>query len=177
MSEFDNRESMTPEEIQALEAAREAEREQRIAPFRAIKTRIGMTMRAGVVAGSISAEDIVEQKYAFPLFKPGMDLKPGDVVRDEKGEVWKTVQGHKTQADWSPSPETLALFNKVETDASGELVDPENPPAQPLPWQAGVAYKVGDERTENEIAYTCLQAHTSQAGWEPHAVPAMWKLK
>ena len=43
-----------------------------------------------------------------------------------------------------------------------------------LPWAAGVDYAVGDRRRFSDALYKCSQAHTSQAGWEPPAVPALW---
>jgi hypothetical protein len=51
------------------------------------------------------------------------------------------------------------------------------PPPPTNNWAAGVAYKVGDIviYVPNGLKYQCLQAHTSQAGWNPPAVPALWK--
>ena len=53
-------------------------------------------------------------------------------------------------------------------------------PAEPMsassPWQPGVAYKVGDQVTYGGSLYECIQAHTSQVGWEPPNVPALWRL-
>ena len=43
-------------------------------------------------------------------------------------------------------------------------------------WAPGIAYKAGDQVTYNGSAYQCLQAHTSQTGWEPPNVPALWQL-
>lgn len=43
-----------------------------------------------------------------------------------------------------------------------------------LPWEAGVDYAVGDRRRFSDALYKCAQAHTSQTGWEPPAVPALW---
>jgi hypothetical protein len=37
------------------------------------------------------------------------------------------------------------------------------------------AYHVGDVVTFNNHSYKCLQAHTSQTGWEPPNVPALWQ--
>lgn len=37
------------------------------------------------------------------------------------------------------------------------------------------AYKVDDQVTYSGSSYKCLQAHTSQAGWTPTAVPALWQ--
>ena len=43
-----------------------------------------------------------------------------------------------------------------------------------LPWAAGVDYSVGDRRRFSDALYKCAQAHTSQTGWEPPNVPALW---
>jgi chitinase len=37
------------------------------------------------------------------------------------------------------------------------------------------AYRVGDLVTYNGVVYQCLQAHTSQPGWEPPYTPALWQ--
>ncbi|WP_143591063.1 cellulase family glycosylhydrolase [Thermoactinospora rubra] len=42
-------------------------------------------------------------------------------------------------------------------------------------WQAGVPYAVGDRVTHNGTDYECLQAHTSQPGWEPPNTASLWK--
>ena len=41
-------------------------------------------------------------------------------------------------------------------------------------WEEGIVYSIGDRRQYNSLLYRCVQAHTSQAGWEPPAVPALW---
>ena len=43
-----------------------------------------------------------------------------------------------------------------------------------LPWEADTKYELGDRRRHDGKVYKCLQAHTSQVGWEPPAVPALW---
>ena len=43
-------------------------------------------------------------------------------------------------------------------------------------WAANVAYAVNDTVTYNGTTYKCLQAHTSQVGWEPSNVPALWQV-
>ena len=43
-----------------------------------------------------------------------------------------------------------------------------------LPWAAGVDYAVGDRRRFSDALYKCAPAHTSQRGWEPPNVPALW---
>lgn len=41
-------------------------------------------------------------------------------------------------------------------------------------WKTGTAYDVGYKVRHGGILYACLQAHTSQAGWEPGAAPSLW---
>lgn len=41
-------------------------------------------------------------------------------------------------------------------------------------WEVGVNYAVGERRTRDGVLYSCLTAHTSQAGWEPGAAPSLW---
>lgn len=41
-------------------------------------------------------------------------------------------------------------------------------------WETGTAYAVGNKLTRNGKLYKVLQAHTSQAGWKPENVPAMF---
>lgn len=41
-------------------------------------------------------------------------------------------------------------------------------------WAAGVAYTVDQRIAYDGKLYRCVQAHTSQTGWEPPAVPALW---
>ena len=43
-----------------------------------------------------------------------------------------------------------------------------------LPWEADTKYKVGNRRRYDGKVYKCRQAYTSQVGWEPPAVPALW---
>ncbi|MFF9622226.1 carbohydrate-binding protein [Streptomyces griseosporeus] len=58
---------------------------------------------------------------------------------------------------------------------------PQDPGPGPTPtppggtWTVGVTYRAGDRVTYAGRAYVCLQAHTAQPGWEPPAVPALWR--
>jgi len=79
------------------------------------------------------------------------------------GKTYECLQAHQTQADWTP-PAVPALWREVVIiPTTGE-------------WAVGIAYKVGDEVMYLGKKYRCRQAHTSQAGWNPPAVPALWLL-
>src|SRR5688572_29994730 len=41
-------------------------------------------------------------------------------------------------------------------------------------WTTNVAYAAGANASYNNRNYRCAQAHTSQVGWEPPNVPALW---
>ncbi|RVX38457.1 chitinase [Nonomuraea polychroma] len=42
-------------------------------------------------------------------------------------------------------------------------------------WAPWTAYSAGTRVTYNGVEYECVQSHTSQPGWEPPNVPALWK--
>ncbi len=55
-----------------------------------------------------------------------------------------------------------------------DRVETSDPDAEE--WQAGVAYAVDDEVVYDGVLYRCITGHTSQAGWEPPNVPALWEV-
>ena len=78
------------------------------------------------------------------------------------GVLYEALLAHVTQADWTP-PAVPALWRVVEAEP------------EPDEWRVGVAYGVGDVVLYAGRQYRCRQAHTSQAGWTPVAVPALWE--
>lgn len=65
------------------------------------------------------------------------------------------------------------VWSPTQYPAGWTTIGPVDPGTQE--WAAGVAYAVNDEVTYQGSTYRCLQAHTSQAGWTPTAVPALWQ--
>lgn len=41
-------------------------------------------------------------------------------------------------------------------------------------WMSGTKYETAQRIRYGEKLYRCVQSHTSQSGWEPPAVPALW---
>jgi hypothetical protein len=41
-------------------------------------------------------------------------------------------------------------------------------------WYSGIAYQTDERVQYNGKLYRCVQAHTSQADWEPDRTPALW---
>ncbi|QSF44156.1 glycosyl hydrolase family 18 protein [Paenibacillus tianjinensis] len=91
--------------------------------------------------------------------------------------VWKVI-GTCGNTAASPTPSPSATPTPVPTVTPTATVKP-TATASTTPgagaWLAGTAYKAGDVVTYNGASYTCLQAHTSLAGWEPATTPALWK--
>lgn len=154
---------MTDEEIAELEKQREAAREARLAPFKALRQRIDAGLRYSVANDGVTDEELLTMRAATPEWKPGMTLAVGDTVM-HGGSMFVVIQAHTTQAGWEPGTATQSLFRRVQPEGSTE-------------WQPDTDYATGAECTYEGSAYTCLQGHTSQAGWEPPNVPSLWKLK
>lgn len=154
---------MTDEEIAELEKQREAAREARLAPFKALRQRMDAGLRYAVANDGVTDEELLTMSAATPEWKPGMTLAVGDTVM-HGGSMFVVIQAHTTQAGWEPGTATQSLFRRVQKEGSTE-------------WQPETDYATGAECTYEGSAYTCLQGHTSQAGWEPPNVPSLWKLK
>jgi hypothetical protein len=154
---------MTDEEIAELEKQREAAREARLAPFKALRQRMDAGLRYAVANDGVTDEELLTMSAATPEWKPGMTLAVGDTVM-HGGSMFVVIQAHTTQAGWEPGTATQSLFRRVQQEGSTE-------------WQPDTDYATGAECTYEGSAYTCLQGHTSQAGWEPPNVPSLWKLK
>ena len=134
----------------------------------ALSETLGLLMRAAVADGKITDEELLRVAPALEgrLWQPGIAVTVGDVY-SFGAFLWKCVQAHTTQGDWSPDL-TPALWHKVEIVSGNET----------LVWAAAVEYAMGDVVAypdANGTRYACLQAHTSLAGWEPPNVPALWQ--
>lgn len=87
---------------------------------------------------------------------------PGQRVVWTDGNVWRNSSGA-----WLPTTASPATWPQGWAQETGL------PPAIAA-WAAGQSVKVGDLRTYGGKSFRCLQAHTTQAGWEPPSVPALW---
>ena len=136
----------------------------------ALPNAIGLLLRLAVADGRVTDAELLRIQPALEgrLWQPGIDVQVGEVYTFG-AFLWRCSQAHTTQGAWTPDL-TPALWRKVE-------VIPEDAVRV---WAAGIDYIVGDELAypdANGTMYTCLQAHTSQTGWEPPAVPALWKAQ
>ena len=89
---------------------------------------------------------------------------PGQRVIWTDGNTWRNTSGA-----WLPTTATPATWPQGWAQETGL-------PAA-VAWAAGQAVKIGDLRTYSGKTYRCLQAHTTQAGWDPPSVPALWAVQ
>ncbi|HEY9481816.1 MAG TPA: carbohydrate-binding protein, partial [Micromonosporaceae bacterium] len=91
-------------------------------------------------------------------------------------DVWidngTCTDGGATPPPTSPPPTTQPPTTPPPTTAAPTTP----PPTGTQPWVANHAYTVGTLVTYAGHTYKCLQSHTSQVGWEPPNVPALWQL-
>jgi chitin-binding protein len=91
--------------------------------------------------------------------------------------IWQRVQG-SAEAFYSCSDVTFGGSNPPPSEPPPTDPPPQNPPPTPPPtgtWAAGTAYSIGNTVTYNGASYTCQQAHTAIAGWEPPNAAALWR--
>lgn len=131
--------------------------------------KIAATLNAAAAAARISIKGqldsigdaaVAEVAALFPDWTPGAKVAPGDVLAWD-GMLVEVIQGHTTQADWTPD-KVPALFKVHRT--------PEM-----TAWVAGITVAAGERFTFGGATYEVVQAHTTQKGWEPDKVPALWK--
>ena len=101
-----------------------------------------------------------------------IDLTPAELAA-VKAEQAKSALMERTRPLTAEEVTRLLIkqqINTLEVDdtTSLRMVDfyPE--------WAAGVAYTVGYKVQRSATLWRCLQDHTSQDGWEPENVPALW---
>ncbi|GHU60692.1 hypothetical protein FACS1894171_2520 [Clostridia bacterium] len=132
-----------------------------------------------------------QMNRAFQIFANGMELSDdvkmqiadlypawngdstrylvGDVVKygvnaDGETQLYEVVQGHTSQADWTPDV-AVSLFKKIGfTD--------EGLPVWTQPLGAGDAYQTGDRVSHNGVVYT---SKIDNNVWSPEAYPAGWE--
>lgn len=61
-------------------------------------------------------------------------------------------------------------------DPNGALWEAVTPAVVQGEWAAGMDVTVGQIVTYEGQSYRCVQAHRTQAGWTPPAVPALWAV-
>jgi hypothetical protein len=89
------------------------------------------------------------------------------------------MQKHRLTRSWAPFLLFFAALQHGCGDAPSdetELAGSEEALTAPA-WEPGHTYAAGDLVSYNGKVYRCVQGHTSQPGWNPEAVPALWAFE
>ena len=135
----------------------------RIAARQAAQTAATRLTVAPLMADTVKMSDEQAAKLTalFDVFDPdGHAYSVGDVASYD-GVLYRAVQAHKSQADWTPD-KTPALWRVYRTPAM-------------TAWQPGIAVKVGETFTFEGASWQVVQAHTTQSAWVPDKTPSLWK--
>ena len=124
-------------------------------------------------------------------YKPVIDSKPGYDVETEDAvlvdyvdigiyvkAMYEVVKIELTEEEQliEQTNKAMEIFNINFNDLLPDLTD-EQALEMPLlfpKWQVGKEYVVGDRVLYLGALYKVLQAHTSQAGWEPDIAPSLF---
>lgn len=161
-------ETWTDEDLDALRVAVLREQERRYVLATA-EDRAEQTARQYHKAMEAALPPLAEGEHREWVQPTGAhDAYPRGAVVANKGRVWESR--HPANV-WEPGGAGVppGLWKDVTADAPA----PTPPPNGPA-WKAGEAVKAGDVRTYRGVAYTVIQPHTTQVGWEPPVVPALY---
>lgn len=115
---------------------------------------------------SLDDEDALEAVELFESWAPGVAYVVDKRLR-YKGKLYKVVQAHTSQDDWTPDI-TPALYT--------EVAEPGTIPVWKQPTGAQDAYNTGDKvhyPTESDPVY---ESTIDNNVWSPEAYPQGWKL-
>lgn len=116
----------------------------------------------------LTPDDIADLVALYDPWSDAEAVAVGD-VRSHGGRLYKVVQAHTTQGDWTPDA-TPALWKEIappQTEDGEEIV-----PEWRQPTGAHDAYKIGDKVLfEGKVYESTINANT----WSPIGYPQGWK--
>lgn len=110
----------------------------------------------------------VEEKTAGEYFYSWYKVENYTCTVDKSAAVART-------ADKISETNNIAFVTLAENGNIDDVTSGEHAEVFSL-WALGVNYKQGNIRRYGDNLYKCLQAHTSQEGWEPDVTPSLWKV-
>lgn len=96
-------------------------------------------------------------------------ISPYEGILTEE-QAFDALESSPSFVEWDdPVQDAIETLLPILTDEQAEAVTNMYPE-----WAAGTAYAEGVRVQYDGKLYRCVQAHTSQEGWEPPATPALW---
>ena len=117
-------------------------------------------------ATSLTDTEALEAVALFPAWAVGVAYAKDERVQYD-GKLYKVVQAHTSQADWTP-PTVPALFTEVAKP--GEI------PVWKQPTGAQDAYNKGDKVWYPDVNTTVYESVIDSNVWSPNDYPQGWKV-
>ncbi len=112
------------------------------------------------------------------ILPDSVTVHENDAVTDEMKMQALPFEGFIAVSAEDTLPNVLGLLLRSAV-ADGKLTDEELLSVQPAlegrAWQAGLSVQIGDVYSHGGFLWRCIQAHTTQTGWEPDKTPALWR--
>ena len=112
------------------------------------------------------------------ILPDAVEVSEGQTVTDEMKMQALPFEGFIAVSAEDALPNLLGLLLRSAV-ADGKLTDEELLSVQPAlegrVWQTGLFVQIGDVYSYAGFLWRCIQAHTTQTGWEPDKVPALWR--
>ena len=105
---------------------------------------------AAIRAMRLTAEDQTAARAVelYPSWAAGLTVAVGDRLQ-HGGKLYKVIQAHTTQADWSPDV-AASLFEVIDVEHSGTAEDP-------IPWAVNMECFSGKYYTWEGVLYLCIR--------------------
>lgn len=85
-------------------------------------------------------------------------------------QAFDILENSPSFVEWDdPVQDAIDTLLPILTDEQAETVTGMYPE-----WEVDISYAAGERIKYNSKLYRCVQAHTSQEGWEPSVTPALW---
>ena len=117
-------------------------------------------------ATSLSDTEALEAVALFPAWAVGVAYAKDERVQYD-GKLYKVVQAHTSQADWTPD-KTPALYTEVAKP--GEI------PVWKQPTGAQDAYNKGNKVWYPDVNTTVYESVIDSNVWSPNDYPQGWKV-
>lgn len=84
----------------------------------------------------------------YPHWAAGLTVAVGDRLQ-YGGKLYKVIQAHTTQADWTPDA-AASLFEVIDIEHAGTAEDP-------IPWAVNMQCYEGKYYTFDNVLYLCIR--------------------
>ena len=107
------------------------------------------------IVSTFTDENAVKVIDLYPVWTVGISVAK-DSRYQYNGKLYKCVQAHTTQADWTPDVAS-ALWTVIDVTHAGTIDDP-------IPAVAGMEYIYGKYYIEGETVYICKRIGEAEGG-------------